>query len=156
MYICVCVWTKSSHLAALCAACVINSKVLIDLPTINRTEATRLIINSSNSNNYSNSSNNISNSSNSQESNLNNLPELCALVQKQNGVVVLTKINNIFISMVRVNNNNSSNNNIGSNNSNRSSKVSEKLLKNFNPLSCCLPCPFSFAALLLLSLLDFY
>lgn len=60
--------------------------------------------------------------------------------------------------MERVNNNNnrgSSNNNGGSN---RSSKVSEKLLKNFNPLSSCLPSPVPFAlpSLLLLSLLDFY
>lgn len=43
--------------------------------------------------------------------------------------------------MERVNNNNNNNRGISNNNggSNRSSKVSEKLLKNFNPLSSCLP-----------------
>lgn len=43
--------------------------------------------------------------------------------------------------MERVNNNNNNNRGSSNNNggSNRSSKVSEKLLKNFNPLSSCLP-----------------
>lgn len=45
--------------------------------------------------------------------------------------------------MERVNNNNNNNRGSSNNNggSNRSSKVSEKLLKNFNPLSSCLPLP---------------
>lgn len=48
--------------------------------------------------------------------------------------------------MEQVNNNNNNNRGSSNNNggSNRSSKVSEKLLKNFNPLSSCLPPPVPF------------